>query len=113
MFVNEYGKRLILETFYDVSGNAGDDGLRIELTKPDETSVVFNKANASPVTLGDTAATVTDEKGREYALAANKYIYRDWADGDIDQSGTYRARAVYSDGSVELRSKPVCFSVCP
>ena len=113
MIVGEYGKRLILQTAYNVSGNVGDDGLQMELTKPDGTFVEFNKASANPVTLGATADTVTDEKGRQYSLAANQYIYRDWASGDLNQAGTYKVRAVYQDSTKELRSKQVCFSVCP
>lgn len=113
MIAGEFGKRLILVVGYDVSGNAGDDGLQIELEKPDGTAVVYNKVSASPVEIGASDDVVTDEKGRQYGLAANMYIWRDWADGDIDQSGTYKARAVYTNGSVELRSKQICFSVCP
>ena len=111
MFVGEYGKRLILQTAYDVSGNIGDPGLRMGIVKPDGTAVEYNKATG--VTLGSTDDTATDEKGRQYSLTANQYIYRDWQDGDLDQSGVWKVRAIYQDATKELTSKQVSFGVDP
>jgi len=111
MYVDEFGKRLILDVEYDVSGNSGDDGLRIEIIKPDSTEVVFNKASISPVTYGTIDTTVTDENGHEFALTANEYVYRDWAEGDLDQAGTYRVRAIYEDADKQLVSKQTAFHV--
>lgn len=108
MYVGEYGKRLILETGYDISGATA---LGIEIEKPDSTTVSY--AIADGVTAGTVATTVEDEKGRQYSLAANRYIYRDWQSGDLDQSGSWKARAVYTDAEKSLRSKWVCFSVSP
>jgi hypothetical protein len=111
MYVNEFGKRLILDVGYDVSSNSGDDGLRIEVIQPDGTEVTYNKASGSPVAYGTIDSTVTDEAGKEFTLTANEYIYRDWADGDLAQSGTYRVRAIYEDADKQLVSKQTAFHV--
>ena len=111
MIVGEYGKRLILQTAYNVSGNVGDDGLQMELTKPDGSVTYYNKASSSPVAYGSVSMTVTDERGNESDLTANEYIYRDWASGDLDQSGTYRVRALYRDSSKQLVSCQAAFHV--
>jgi hypothetical protein len=111
MISGEYGKRLYLDVNFDVSGYAGSDGLQIEVMRPDDSALVFNVS--AGVTLGAVDATVTDEQGATFNLAANRYVYRDWQDGEINQPGSYRVRAVYQDGTKRLRSRPVCFSVSP
>ena len=108
MYVGEYGKRLILDTGYDVSAATA---LGIELTKPDGTTVSY--VDADGVTAGNVDTTAEDEKGRQFSLAAYKYIYRDWESGDLDQAGAWKARAIYTDGGKSLRSKWISFSVNP
>ena len=111
MITNEFGKRLHIDVNFDVSGYAGSDGLRIEVTRPDDTELVFDIT--AGVTLGAVDTTVTDEGGARFNLGANRYVYRDWQDGEINQPGSYRVRAVFQDGTKRLRSRPVCFSVAP
>jgi len=105
MIANEYGRRLMLTTGYDLSGNTT---LRIEMQRPDGVVVVF-----TDVTLGVEDAEVVDSRGVRHRLKAGEYMYRDWADGDITEPGKYRVRAVYMDASKELRSPQVIFPVRP
>jgi hypothetical protein len=113
MFINEYGKRLILNLQYNISGNVGDDGLQLVITKPDGTQETFNKASTSPVSFIGADTTVTDERGTQHRLNANEFIYRDWEDGDLDQDGIYTARVIYNDGSTRLASSLAAFYVQP
>ena len=103
MISQEYGRRLTLTTGYDLSG--GD--LTIEVQRPDGQITTY------PGVLGAVDAEVLDSRGVRHKLKANEYMYRDWADGDIDMPGRYRARAVYTGGSKELRSRQVVFRVAP
>lgn len=106
MISGEYGKRITLMTGFDLSGNTQ---LSIEVTRPDATTLTFTKTNG--VTLGVVDTTVTDERGVRYNLRANEYIFRDWQDGEINQSGKYRIRAVYNDALKELRSRQATLQV--
>ena len=106
MISGEYGKRITLVTAFDLSGNTD---LIIEVMRPDATMLTFNKATG--VTLGVADTTVTDERGVRYNLRANEYIFRDWLDGEINQSGRYRIRAVYQDALKELRSRQAILQV--
>lgn len=104
MFVGEYGKRFILDVGYDVSGATA---LQIEIERPDDTTETLT------ATAGNVDTTATDQRGREFALSAYRWIYYDWQVGDLDQAGSWKARAVYTDAEKSLRSKWVCFSVSP
>jgi hypothetical protein len=75
--------------------------------------VTYNKASVPAVEYGAVDAVVVDECDKEYALTANEYIYRDWADGDLTQAGTYRVRAIYEDASKQLVSRQTAFHVMP
>ena len=102
MISQEYGKRLTLTTGYDLSGATQ---LMIEVQRPDGTVVIY------PGQLGAMDTEMVDDRGVRYRLKANEYMYRDWADGDVDVPGRYRVRAVYVDASKELRSRQAVFQV--
>lgn len=103
MNVNEYGIAVLFSTGYDMSSFTT---VSITFTKPDGTLLtVTNPAVSVP------NVDVTTTQG---VFAAHKYLSYTTVNGDIDQAGTWTARAFYIDPTPRrLDSTVATFTVSP
>ena len=98
----EYGKKLLFNAGVDISGA---DSHTVEFTKPDCTMVT------KTATLGTSDVTGEDINGNTVTFSANQYSYYTLADGDIDQAGCWKYRALNPSASLSVPGDYGTFTV--
>jgi hypothetical protein len=98
--VGEYGIAFDLNLNYDLSAATS---LQIAITRPDGT-----KITGTP-TVGQVDLATPDQG----IFPARQYCTYLFAQGDLNQVGTYSARVTYTDSTKRLTSPPVGFTVDP
>ena len=98
--VGEYGIAYDVNVNYDLSAATK---VQMDITRPDKTKI----GGDAVVGLVD---LVTQDMG---TFPAKKYCTYVFKDGDLNQTGDYTARVVYTDSTKRLICDPVGFSVNP
>ena len=91
--VGEIGKILQVGSSFDLSANTD---LKLEFTKPDQTTLIVDKAGgvSAPIT-----GTTVDVNGVATTFDANEYWQYATSSGDLDQPGTWVLNGVYIDAT--------------
>lgn len=98
MNVGEYGVIKRHGVAFDMSANTA---LSLTFTKPSgATLTVSNPDVSAPGSVGG-------------SFAANEYFQYTFANGDVDEAGTWTVRGTYTDGSKQLISDAATFTVNP
>lgn len=103
MNANEYGVIFRLNAKYNMSGSTS---LKLTFTDPDD--VV--KEITTGVTAPAAQATGTQD-GIEYTFEASEYFQYTLQSGDIDKPGQWRVRGDYIDGTKNLKTDIITFTV--
>lgn len=100
----EYGIACVFSTAYDMSAFTT---ISLKFTKPDGTVLMVTDANG--VTVPNTP--ITTVLG---TFAANKYARYAFQNGDLDQTGVWKCRVLYTDATPQhLISNESTFTVTP
>ncbi len=100
----EYGLACVFSTAYDMSGFTA---ISLKFTKPDGTILLVS--NTDGVTVP--ASPITTVLG---VFAANTYARYAFVDGDLDQTGVWYCRVIYTDATpLHLISNQSSFTVTP
>ncbi len=94
----EFGVIFRLGVGFDMSGNTA-------------LSLTFTKPSGATLTVSDPAVTAPASTGGSFG--ANEYFSYTFADGDVDEAGTWTVRGTYTDGSKQLISDTATFTVNP
>lgn len=99
MNANEYGILFQFGTGFDMSSETA-------------VSLVFTRPDGTVLTVTNPAVTVGGTSSGSFS--AHQYLNYTFANGDINQAGTYSVRATYTDSApTHLISAPATFSVGP
>lgn len=98
--VGEYGIALDINVNYDISAATS---VEMRITRPDGSTI------SAPATVG-LVDLVTAGMG---TFTAKKYCTYLFQDGDLNQSGDYQVRVVYTDSTKRLIADPTVFTVNP
>ena len=106
--VGDIGRNILINADFDLSANTD---LQIKFTKPDQTTLVVDKAGG--VSAPSVDVTV-DVDGAPTLFLANEYFLYPWVSGDLDQSGTWVGNGIYiEDTTKEFCGDPITFAVLP
>ena len=98
MNVNEYGVVFRLGVSFDMSSNTA---LGLTFTKPSGATLTVSNPNVTaPGSVGS-------------GFSANEYFQYTFAQGDVDEAGSWSVRGTYTDGSKQLISDAATFTVNP
>ncbi len=89
MNVNEWGVEFAFSTAFNMSSFTS---IAIEFVKPDETTLTVTDSDGVIVPNFDLSTT-------QGTFLANKYASYVFKDGDVDQTGLWSARVVYTDAT--------------
>lgn len=94
----EYGVVFRLGVSFDLSGNTA-------------LSLTFTKPSGATLTVSNPSVTAPASAGGSFN--ANEYFSYTFADGDVDESGTWSVRGTYTDALKQLISDPATFTINP